>query len=38
MWVNTANMEATVIKDKFVSVTDLCNKVTAAVCTKDGIQ
>jgi D-xylose transport system substrate-binding protein len=36
-WVNAANMEATVIKDKFVSVTDLCNAVTAAVCTAAGI-
>jgi len=38
LWVNTANMEATVIKDKFISVTDLCNAVTAAVCTAAGIQ
>ena len=37
MWVNAANMEATVIKDNFVSVTDLCNAVTAAVCTAAGI-
>jgi D-xylose transport system substrate-binding protein len=37
-WVNTQNMESTVIKDKFVSVTDLCNQVTAAVCTQYGIQ
>ncbi len=36
-WVNAANMEATVIKDNFVSVTDLCNAVTAAVCTAAGI-
>jgi D-xylose transport system substrate-binding protein len=37
-WVNAANMETTVIKDKFISVTDLCNAVTAAVCTAAGIQ
>jgi len=37
-WVNAANMESTVIKDKFVSVTDLCNAVGAAVCTTAGIQ
>ena len=37
MWVDASNMEATVIKDKFVSVTDLCNAVTAAVCTAAGI-
>jgi D-xylose transport system substrate-binding protein len=38
MWVNAANMEATVIKDKFVSVTDLCAAVGAAVCTTAGIK
>jgi D-xylose transport system substrate-binding protein len=37
-WVNAANMESTVIKDKFVSVTDLCNAVGAAVCTTAGIK
>ncbi len=37
-WVNTANMESTVIKDKFVSATDLCNAVGSAVCSKYGIQ
>jgi D-xylose transport system substrate-binding protein len=37
-WVNSANMEATVIKDKFVSVTDLCTAVGADVCTAAGIQ
>ncbi|MGA2514153.1 MAG: substrate-binding domain-containing protein [Candidatus Limnocylindrales bacterium] len=36
-WVNATNMESTVIKDKFVSVTDLCNAVGAAVCTAAGI-
>jgi D-xylose transport system substrate-binding protein len=37
-WVNTANMESTVIKDKFVSATDLCNAVGASVCSQYGIQ
>ena len=37
-WVNTKNMETTVIKDAFISVTDLCNNVTAAVCTAAGIK
>jgi D-xylose transport system substrate-binding protein len=37
-WVTAANMEATVIKDKAVSVTDLCAAVTAAVCTAAGIK
>jgi D-xylose transport system substrate-binding protein len=37
-WVNTANMESTVIKDKFVSVSDLCTAVSQAVCTAAGIQ
>ena len=37
-WVNTDNMETTVIKDAFISVTDLCNNVTAAVCTAAGIK
>jgi D-xylose transport system substrate-binding protein len=37
-WVNSANMETTVIKDQFVSVTDLCNNVGAAVCTAAGIK
>ena len=36
-WVNAKNMETTVIKDNFISVTDLCNAVTAAVCTAAGI-
>lgn len=38
MWVNAANMEATVIKDKFVSATDLCAAVGQSVCTAAGIQ
>ena len=37
-WVNAANMESTVIKDKFVSATDLCTAVGASVCTAAGIQ
>ena len=38
LWVNAANMEATVIKDKFVSASDLCAAVGAAICTAAGIQ
>jgi D-xylose transport system substrate-binding protein len=38
MWVNGANMESTVIKDKFVSVSDLCSAVGQDVCTAAGIQ
>jgi len=37
-WVNTANMESTVIKDQFVKASDLCAKAGADVCTKYGIQ
>ena len=37
LWVNAANMESTVIKDKFVPVSDLCAAVGAAVCTAAGI-
>ena len=37
VWVNKANMESTVIKDKFVDVTSLCGAVTAAVCSAAGI-
>jgi hypothetical protein len=36
-WVNGSNMEDTVIKDQFVSVTDLCAAVGADVCTAAGI-
>ena len=36
-WVTAANMETTVIKDKFISVTDLCAAVGADVCTSAGI-
>ncbi len=38
MWVNAANMESTVIKDKAVSVSDLCSAVGQSVCTAAGIQ
>jgi D-xylose transport system substrate-binding protein len=37
IWVNKANMESTVIKDKFVDVATLCSKAGAAVCTAAGI-
>jgi D-xylose transport system substrate-binding protein len=37
IWVDSSNMEATVIKDKFVDVTALCTAVTAAVCTAANI-
>jgi len=37
IWVNKANMESTVIKDKFVDVATLCSKATAAVCSANGI-
>jgi D-xylose transport system substrate-binding protein len=37
IWVNKANMESTVIKDKFVDVAVLCSKAGAAVCTANGI-
>jgi D-xylose transport system substrate-binding protein len=37
IWVNAANMQATVITDKFVPVTDLCTFVGADVCTAAGI-
>ncbi|MEA2654777.1 MAG: D-xylose transport system substrate-binding protein [Chloroflexota bacterium] len=37
IWVNKANMESTVVKDKFVDVTTLCAKATAAVCTANNI-
>ena len=38
VWVNAANMQATVITDKFVSSTDLCNAVGASVCSAAGIK
>ncbi len=37
IWVNSANMNSTVIKDKFVDAAALCTAVTAAVCTAAGI-
>jgi len=36
-WVTTANMKATVIKDKFVPTAQLCSGSYAADCTKYGI-
>jgi D-xylose transport system substrate-binding protein len=36
--VNTQNMNATVVKDKFVSASDLCAGSFAASCTAAGIQ
>jgi len=37
VWVNKSNMEATVIKDKFIDVATLCSKAGAAVCTANNI-
>ena len=37
VWVTSANMATTVIKDTFVDKTTLCQAVTAAVCTAAGI-
>ncbi len=37
VWVTKANMESTVIADKFIDVTALCSKAGAAVCTANGI-
>jgi D-xylose transport system substrate-binding protein len=36
-WVDKSNMEATVIKDKFIDVATLCTKVGASVCSANGI-
>jgi D-xylose transport system substrate-binding protein len=36
--VNTANMQSTVVKDKFVDVSDLCSGSFASACTAAGIQ
>jgi D-xylose transport system substrate-binding protein len=36
--VNTANMQSTVVKDKFVAVSDLCSGSLASACTAAGIQ
>jgi D-xylose transport system substrate-binding protein len=38
VWVNAANMEATVITDKAVKVADLCAAVGASVCTAANIK
>jgi D-xylose transport system substrate-binding protein len=37
VWVNSANMETTVIKDKFVDVATLCSKAGAAACAAASI-
>jgi D-xylose transport system substrate-binding protein len=37
VWVNTTNMNATVIKDNFVDKATLCSKAGAAACTAAGI-
>src|SRR2546429_4813907 len=37
VWVDKSNMEATVIKDKFVDVATLCSKAGAAVCSANNI-
>jgi D-xylose transport system substrate-binding protein len=36
-WVNSANMNATVIKDNFIDKATLCSKAGAAACTAAGI-
>jgi D-xylose transport system substrate-binding protein len=36
-WVNSANMQATVIADQYISATDLCAAAGADVCTAAGI-
>jgi D-xylose transport system substrate-binding protein len=36
-WVTPSNMEATLIKDKFIPAASLCSAVGQAVCTKYGI-
>jgi D-xylose transport system substrate-binding protein len=38
VWVNKANMEATVVKDGFDPATAICAIAGAALCTQDGIQ
>jgi len=38
VWVNGANMEATVVKDGFDPAATICAIAGAALCTKDGIQ
>jgi D-xylose transport system substrate-binding protein len=37
VWVDKTNMATTVIKDKFVSATDLCTTVGASLCSAAGI-
>ncbi|HSS60656.1 MAG TPA: substrate-binding domain-containing protein [Candidatus Limnocylindrales bacterium] len=37
IWVNKTNMKDTVLKDNFVKTADLCNQVSQAVCTANGI-
>jgi D-xylose transport system substrate-binding protein len=37
LWVNTSNMNSTVIKDNFIDKTTLCSKAGAAACTAAGI-
>ena len=36
-WVNTANMNATVIHDQFISASALCTSVGASACSAAGI-
>ena len=38
VWVDTSNMESTVIKDKFVDAGTICQAVSASVCSQYGIQ
>jgi D-xylose transport system substrate-binding protein len=38
VWVNSANMQSTVITDKAISSTDLCKAVGASVCSAAGIK
>ncbi|MHB8588808.1 MAG: substrate-binding domain-containing protein [Candidatus Dormibacteraceae bacterium] len=37
IWVDKSNMEATVVKDKFVDVAALCSKAGASVCSANNI-
>src|SRR5438876_751698 len=37
VWVDKSNMEATVIKDKFIDVATLCSKAGASVCSANNI-
>ena len=38
VWVNKANMEATVVKDGFDTASAICTIAGASVCTANGIQ